>query len=165
MLGKDIQSVLSLQPINILQVKLATRIKMLQKGKNALFRFLLMHHHMRVEISTEDDLAIMPNDLVYEQPEDLDLDSVFYLLGGEVETGKDEWRFVGLLDGLQLFVGEAEGYEREAFAPMQKTLFLDIVQHWFNNCTLFWLEFGREGSPIGNKALLIVLGPFLEFAF
>lgn len=45
-----------------------------------------MHHHMRVEIATEDDLAIVTDDLVDEQPEDLDLDSVFYLLGREVET-------------------------------------------------------------------------------
>lgn len=95
---------------------------------------------MWVEVSTEYDLAIVTDHLVNKHPKDLNLHPVFDLLRGEMETGEDEGRFVSLLDGLEFFVGEAKGDEDEAFAPVKKTLPLDIVEHWLEDCSLFWLE-------------------------
>ena len=134
-------SVLSLQLSNAIQIELTARIKMFEKGENALFCLFLAHHHMRVEVATEDDLAVVSNHLVNKQAENLNLYSVLYLLRGEVETGENERSFVCLLDGLELFVGEAEGDKGEAFAPVQKALLLDIVEHWLEDCSLFWLQF------------------------
>jgi hypothetical protein len=58
----------------------------LHESEQSLFIILLTADDMRVEISTKDEVILMPNQLVDEQPQYLNLYSIIHFIGGEMKT-------------------------------------------------------------------------------
>jgi hypothetical protein len=116
-LGEDIEGILQL--FHLLGGCGILGVEALDEGEQSLRVLLLPDHDVGVVVPREYQLVISNGQFVDENAQDLNLQLILGLLGGEVETAQDEGR--GRIDfmSLELLAGEPEAGEDEGLRPEQ----------------------------------------------